>query len=153
MRPPSDRPAPASKATNGTPIYTQIAALPALPMKDLWKLWDAHFPRRPGTWNRDYVQSRVAYKIQEAAYGGIDPNIRQKLIRLGESQSAFGKRRGTEIHLMPGTVLCASSTPKNTVSPSRRQASTIWTARCSRACRRWPATSPAASGLGRRSSA
>lgn len=105
MRPPSDRPAPASKATNGTPIYTQIAALPALPMKDLWKLWDAHFPRRPGTWNRDYVQSRVAYKIQEAAYGGIDPNVRQKLIRLGESQSVFGKRRGTEIHLMPGTVL------------------------------------------------
>ena len=46
-----------------------------MPMKDLWALWDAHFHRRPGTWNRDYVASRVAYKIQEAAHGGVDPDI------------------------------------------------------------------------------
>lgn len=97
--------AAATAAPKTTPVSTQIAALATLPMAELWKLWDAHFPRRPGTWNRDYVQSRVAYKIQEAAYGGIDPNIRQKLVRLGESQSVFGKRRGAEIHLMPGTVL------------------------------------------------
>jgi hypothetical protein len=96
--------AAATAAPNTTPISTQIAALATLPMADLWKLWDAHFPRRPGTWNRDYVQSRVAFKIQEAAFGGIDPNIRQKLVRLGESQSVFGKRRA-EVHLMPGTVL------------------------------------------------
>jgi len=85
-------------------IAAQLAALPTLPMKDLWTLWDAYFPRRPGTWNRDYVASRVAYKIQEAAYGGVDPDIRRRLARLGESQSAFGKRR-SEVHLMPGTVL------------------------------------------------
>lgn len=86
-------------------LAARLAALPTLPMPELWALWDQHFPRRPGTWNRDYVASRVAYKLQEAAYGGLDPNIRQKLIRLGESQSAFNKRRGSELHLMPGTVL------------------------------------------------
>lgn len=85
-------------------VAAQLAALPTMPMKDLWTLWDAHFPRRPGTWNRDYVASRVAYKIQEAAHGGVDPEIRRRLVRLGESQSAFGKRR-SEVHLMPGTVL------------------------------------------------
>lgn len=88
-----------------TSVAARLAALPGLPMAELWKLWDEFYPRRPGTWNRDYVASRVAYKIQETAYGGIDPNIRGKLMRLGESQSAFGKRRGGEIHLMPGTVL------------------------------------------------
>lgn len=86
-------------------ISAQLAALPSMLMKDLWVLWDAHFHRRPGTWNRDYVAARIAYKIQEAAYGGIDPNICGKLVRLGESQSVFGKRRGGEVHLIPGTVL------------------------------------------------
>ena len=90
--------------TRSTSVAAQLAALPTMPMKDLWALWDAHFPRRPGTWNRDYVASRVAYKIQEAAHGGVDPDVRRRLVRLGESQSAFGKRR-SEVHLMPGTVL------------------------------------------------
>ncbi|MBU6995856.1 DUF2924 domain-containing protein [Ferrovum myxofaciens] len=88
-----------------TTVAAQLAALPQIPMAELWKLWDEHFPRRPGTWNRDYVTSRVAFKIQERAFGGIDPDIRRKLLRLGESQSAFGKGRGNEVHLMPGTVL------------------------------------------------
>ncbi len=87
-----------------TSVTAQLAALPGLPMADLWKLWDQYYPRRPGTWNRDYVASRVAYKIQEAAHGGVDPDIRRRLERLGESQSVFGKRR-SEVHLMPGTVL------------------------------------------------
>lgn len=90
--------------TRSASVAAQLAALPTMPMKDLWASWDAHFPRRPGTWNRDYVASRVAYKIQEAAHGGVDPDIRRRLVRLGESQSAFGKRR-SEVHLMPGTVL------------------------------------------------
>lgn len=88
-----------------TTVATQLAALPQIPMAELWKLWDEHFPRRPGTWNRDYITSRVAFKIQERAFGGIDPDIKRKLLRLGESQSVFGKRRGSEMHLMPGTVL------------------------------------------------
>lgn len=92
----------AAKQANS--IAAQLAGLPTMPMKELWVLWDAHFPRRPGTWNRDYVASRVAYKIQEAAHGGVDPDIRRRLVRLGESQSVFGKRR-SEVHLMPGTVL------------------------------------------------
>lgn len=88
-----------------TTVAAQLAVLAQIPMAELWKLWDEHFPRRPGTWNRDYVTSRVAFKIQERAFGGIDPDIRRKLLRLGESQSAFGKGRGNEVHLMPGTVL------------------------------------------------
>lgn len=101
-------------------LVARLAALPNLPMEELWALWDAHFPRRPGTWNRDYVASRVAHKMQEIAYGGIDPDIKRRLLRLGESQSALGKRRGSEIHLMPGTVLMrdwAETTHRVVVTP------------------------------------
>ncbi len=88
-----------------TTVAAQLAALPKMPMAELWKLWDAYFPRRPGTWNRDYITSRVAFKIQEQAFGGMNPDLRRRLLRLGESQSVFGKRRGNEVLLMPGTVL------------------------------------------------
>ena len=47
----------------------------------------------------------MAQKIQEAAYGGVEANVRTRLLRLGEAQSVFGKRRGLEVYLMPGTVL------------------------------------------------
>lgn len=105
--------------TQPTTVAAQLAALPTLPMKDLWALWDAHFPRRPGTWNRDYLASRLAHKIQEAAFGGIDTDIQRRLLRLGESQSTFGNRR-PEVHLMPGTVLLreyGSAVYRVTVTP------------------------------------
>lgn len=88
-----------------TSVTAQLAALPGLPMADLWKLWDEYYPRRPGTWNRDYVASRVAFKIQERAHGGINPDMRRRLLRMGESQSAMGKRTKEQVMLMPGTVL------------------------------------------------
>ncbi len=101
-------------------VTAQLATLPQMPMPELWKLWDSHFARRPGTWNRHYVASRVAHKIQEAAYGGINPNIRQCLLRMGESQSVFGNRREGEVHLLPGTVLMrdwAEATYRVVVTP------------------------------------
>lgn len=52
-------------------INAQVAALPGLPIKDLWALWDAHFPRRPAHTNRHYVESRLAYRLQEQAYGPL----------------------------------------------------------------------------------
>ena len=58
-------------------VIATLASLPNLPMTELWALWDAHFPRRPGTWNRTYVASRVAQRIQEIAYGGINPDIKR----------------------------------------------------------------------------
>ena len=51
-------------------VAAQVAALPTLPIKDLWVLWDRFFNRRPDKTNRSYIESRVAYKLQEAAFGG-----------------------------------------------------------------------------------
>ena len=53
------------------PVAARLAALPTLPMEALWALWDEHFPRRPSHPNRNYVQSRLAYRIQELADGAL----------------------------------------------------------------------------------
>jgi len=101
-------------------VSAQIAALHDMPMGNLWRLWDAHFSRRPGTWSRDYVASRLAHKIQEKAFGAIDPNIKRRLMRMGESQSKLGHRRKLDDQLLPGTVLVrewAEDTHRVTVMP------------------------------------
>lgn len=86
-------------------ITAQLSALASMKMDDLWALWDTHFRRRPGTWSRDYVINMVAYKIQELAYGGIDPEIKRRLIRMGEKHSNMRNANNAELLLLPGTAL------------------------------------------------
>ncbi len=91
------------KAQNQT-VSTRVAELPKLAMKELWSLWDQYFPRRPSHHNRSYVEGRVAYKIQEEAFGGIKPEVRQQLLRIGESKSRMKVRKTSDIRIVPGTV-------------------------------------------------
>lgn len=88
-------------------VRSQLAALPSLPMADLWALWDQHFSRRPTHRNRNYVESRLAYRIQELAYGVLPTNIRKMLVEAGAKHSKIKTAtvRGTQALLMPGTTL------------------------------------------------
>lgn len=89
-----------------TSVAAQVATLPSLPIKELWALWDRYFPRRPGKPNRDYLESRIAYKIQEAAFGGLSPDTRRQLANIGIRHSKIKQRRQSrDIQLAPGTVL------------------------------------------------
>ena len=86
-------------------VTAQIAALPSLPMPDLWALWDRHYATRPRHSNREYLEGRIAYRLQEAAYGGVLASVRDALVKLGEAQSPRATHRGAEVKLPPGSVL------------------------------------------------
>ena len=85
----------------------QVAALSSLSRQDIWKLWDQHFPERPEYTNREYLESRLAYKIQADAFGGGVPDeTRQRLAQIGQRHSKISvRKRSQEIVLAPGTVL------------------------------------------------
>ena len=93
--------------TPNSSISAQLAVLPSLPMAELWALWDQHFPRRPSHRNRHYVESRLAYRIQEKAYGALPTNIRKMLVEAGAKHSKIktAAGRSTQTLLMPGTTL------------------------------------------------
>ncbi|ARU21557.1 PTS fructose transporter subunit IIA [Ralstonia solanacearum] len=75
-------------------------------MPELWKLWDRYFSYRPAKPNRDFVESRIAYKLQEEAFGGLSPATRERLERIGASHSKIQKRSASrEFNFVPGTVL------------------------------------------------
>ena len=88
-------------------VAAQLATLPSLPMPDLWALWDQHFPRRPAHRNRHYVESRLAYRIQEQAYGALPTPIRRMLVEAGAKHSKIKSTAGRSAQtlLMPGTTL------------------------------------------------
>ena len=69
-----------------TSVAARVAGLPHLSMGDLWKLWDEHFDERPAHHHRVWLETRLAYKIQERAFGGLKPSLRKKLEDIGETQ-------------------------------------------------------------------
>jgi hypothetical protein len=87
-------------------VAAQVAALPTLPMPELWTLWDRFFPRRPGKVNRAYLESRIAYQLQAAVYGALAPKTRQRLLQIGQQQSNIKARQPRQaLHFAPGTVM------------------------------------------------
>ena len=60
-------------------VARKIADLSQMSMADLWPIWDRYFSRRPDYPNRTHVESRIAYKLQEEAFGGLAPETKQRL--------------------------------------------------------------------------
>ena len=91
---------------NQISIAARIAELSGLPMAELWPLWDRYFTRRPAFPNRTYIESRIAYKLQEEAFGGLATATRQRLEAIGAKHSKIKLRaKPREFNFAPGTVL------------------------------------------------
>lgn len=65
-------------------ILARIAALKTMPTPDLKKQWRELFDGDPPPYNRRFLESRLAYRIQELAYGGLKPSTIERLEALGE---------------------------------------------------------------------
>lgn len=65
-------------------VLARIAALKAMPTPQLKEQWQALFETPPPPYNRRFLESRLAYRIQELAYGGLKPETVRRLERLGE---------------------------------------------------------------------
>jgi hypothetical protein len=70
--------------TNPDPIPARLVALKSMPTLELKKQWRQLFETEPPAFNRRYLESRLAYRIQELAYGGLKPETVRRLEKLGE---------------------------------------------------------------------
>ena len=66
------------------PILTRLTALKPTPTPQLKEQWRQLFEGEPPAFNRRYLESRLAYRIQELAYGGLKPETVRRLEKLGE---------------------------------------------------------------------
>lgn len=86
-------------------LAARIAQLPHLPMDSLWALWDEHFDQRPSHHHRTWLESRLAYTLQERALGGLKPALRRQLETIGETGLLPKRLQREADRLLPGTVL------------------------------------------------
>lgn len=86
-------------------VAARVAQLPHLSMEQLWALWDDHFDERPGHHQRVWLESRLAYRMQERAFGGLKLSVRKQLEEIGESGLLPRAMRRDANRLLPGTML------------------------------------------------
>ncbi len=65
-------------------IPARLAALKTTSTPQLKQQWRDLFDSEPPPFNRRYLESRLAYRIQELVYGGLKPETIKRLERLGE---------------------------------------------------------------------
>jgi Protein of unknown function (DUF2924) len=65
-------------------VVARVAALKSMPISDLKQQWRALFDSDPPPFNRRYLESRLAYRIQELAYGGLKPETVERLQALAD---------------------------------------------------------------------
>ena len=65
-------------------VLAQLAALKTAPITALKDRWRELMATEPPAFNRRYLESRLAYRIQELAFGGLKPETLKRLEALGE---------------------------------------------------------------------
>ena len=70
--------------TKPDPIPARLTALKTASTAELKKQWRALFDTEPPMFNRRYLETRLAYRIQEIAYGGLKPATLRRLQDLGD---------------------------------------------------------------------
>jgi hypothetical protein len=65
-------------------IVARVAALRTADFADLKQMWRDLFQQEPPLFNRRFLESRLAYRIQELALGGLKRDTIKRLERLGE---------------------------------------------------------------------
>ena len=61
-----------------------VLALRSTPTPELKAQWRELVGTEPPPFNRKYLESRLAYRLQELVYGGLKPETKERLRALGE---------------------------------------------------------------------
>ncbi|MBL8395086.1 MAG: DUF2924 domain-containing protein [Candidatus Accumulibacter sp.] len=65
-------------------VLARVAALKTAPIAELKQLWRDLFDTEPPAYNRRFLENRLAYRLQELAYGGLKTSTLKRLEQLGE---------------------------------------------------------------------
>src|SRR5437016_14315724 len=84
-------------------VLAQLTALKTAPAAALKARWRELFDTQPPPYNRRFLESRLAYRIQELAFGGLKPETVERLAALAERLEGKATRRTRSHHDRPIT--------------------------------------------------
>ena len=73
-------------------VLAQIARLKRMPVAELRLEWQRLYGPQTRSRNRDYLWKRLAWRVQELAYGGLDETTRQRLAELAPETYVRARR-------------------------------------------------------------
>ena len=82
-------------------VLAQLAALKTAPVAELKQKWRDLFDREPPPYNRRFLESRLAYRIQELAYGGLSEETVERLDALADELDGKASKRRTLLASRP----------------------------------------------------
>jgi hypothetical protein len=92
-------------------VLQELAELTTMPFSGLKDRWRALFGTEPPGYKREHMIRRLAYRIQELAYGGLPAQTKAELERIAEEderqrrQARAGKRKPKGTQPLAGTRL------------------------------------------------
>jgi hypothetical protein len=84
-------------------VLAQIGALKSMPAAGLKIRWRELFDTEPPPYNRRFLESRLAYRIQELAFGGLKPETVERLAALAEGLGGKATKRARSAQDRPIT--------------------------------------------------
>ena len=90
-------------------IIQELTELGRMPLADLKTRWRSLYGTEPPKYKRQYLIKRLAYRIQELAYGGLSDHTQAALEQVAEQNESQRKsaraqrRRPKKTHPLPGT--------------------------------------------------
>jgi Protein of unknown function (DUF2924) len=69
-------------------VLAQVAALPEKSTADLKQMWRDLYDREPPPYNKPFLVKRLAFRVQELAYGGLSARADATLSKLIEDEEA-----------------------------------------------------------------
>lgn len=88
-------------------VVAQIAGLSDLPMAEIKRIWDRLFRAEVPTHNRQFLERRIAYKLQEVEFRKDDRSLLERNQRRITTLVEKGKlsKRDRDVRPVAGTVL------------------------------------------------
>ena len=97
---------PVTPVTPHRTAAAQVHELPSLPFPEIKALWKKLFDGETPTHNRQFLERRIAYKLQEVEFRKVDPGLLERNNKKIASLIATGKlrKRDRDFHPTPGTL-------------------------------------------------
>lgn len=88
-------------------IIAKITALPDMPMDDIKALWKSLFGTDNPTHNRQFLERRIAYRLQEIEFRKVDRALMDRNKRRIQQiiESGKNKKSDRDLQLAAGTIL------------------------------------------------
>lgn len=82
----------------------QLSEIQNMSMAELQELWPQYFDSEPPKFNRTNLERKIAYRIQELAFGGLTKETKEQIRRMKSDINAGIMKRNRDMP-PPGTII------------------------------------------------